>query len=171
MTSSHTLTATPSAQHEGYSSKREPLHLDPTMFTTPAHNNGSRSPSPKSAGPGYSPVSQDNLSSAQNSGSEDTNSFIGLSRLISASSANLKKEKRKRSRVTPEQLVQLERLFLLDRSPPAARRREISDHLGMHERQTQIWFQNRCVKWSPLPLLPLIASFFFFKARQGKIGR
>jgi len=53
------------------------------------------------------------------------------------------KEKRKRSRVTPEQLVHLERFFFVDRSPTAARRKEISELLGMHERQTQIWFQNR----------------------------
>jgi regulatory protein PHO2 len=53
------------------------------------------------------------------------------------------KEKRKRSRVTPEQLVHLERFFSLDRSPTAIRRKEISDLLGMQERQTQIWFQNR----------------------------
>ncbi|GLB40596.1 putative homeodomain containing protein [Lyophyllum shimeji] len=57
-----------------------------------------------------------------------------------------KVEKRKRSRVTPEQLVHLERFFLVDRSPTAARRREISELLGMQERQTQIWFQNRRAK-------------------------
>ncbi len=53
------------------------------------------------------------------------------------------REKRKRSRVTPEQLAHLERLFAVDRSPTAARRKEISEMLGMQERQTQIWFQNR----------------------------
>ncbi|PPQ91012.1 hypothetical protein CVT25_013937 [Psilocybe cyanescens] len=56
------------------------------------------------------------------------------------------KEKRKRSRVTPEQLVRLERYFAMDRSPTAAKRREISEVLGMQERQTQIWFQNRRAK-------------------------
>lgn len=55
------------------------------------------------------------------------------------------REKRKRSRVTPEQLTHLERFFAADRSPTAARRREISELLGMNERQTQIWFQNRQV--------------------------
>ncbi|EIN04980.1 homeobox-domain-containing protein [Punctularia strigosozonata HHB-11173 SS5] len=57
-----------------------------------------------------------------------------------------KGEKRKRSRVTPEQLAHLERFFAADRSPTAARRKEISDLLGMQERQTQIWFQNRRAK-------------------------
>ncbi|GBE88456.1 hypothetical protein BKA93DRAFT_823261 [Sparassis latifolia] len=56
------------------------------------------------------------------------------------------KGKRKRSRVTPEQLSHLERFFASDRSPTAARRKEISGLLGMHERQTQIWFQNRRAK-------------------------
>ena len=55
------------------------------------------------------------------------------------------REKRKRSRVTPEQLAHLERLFAMDRSPTAAKRKEISEMLGMQERQTQIWFQNRWV--------------------------
>lgn len=59
------------------------------------------------------------------------------------------REKRKRSRVTPEQLAHLERLFALDRSPTAAKRKEISEMLGMQERQTQIWFQNRY--FHPLP--------------------
>ncbi|KZO96741.1 hypothetical protein CALVIDRAFT_563806 [Calocera viscosa TUFC12733] len=54
--------------------------------------------------------------------------------------------KRKRSRVTPEQLTRLEELFASDRSPTVSRRKEISAELGMRERQTQIWFQNRRAK-------------------------
>ncbi|KIO34248.1 hypothetical protein M407DRAFT_218356, partial [Tulasnella calospora MUT 4182] len=46
--------------------------------------------------------------------------------------------KRKRSRVTPEQLAYLERVFAMDRSPGAAKRKEISELLGMQERQTQV---------------------------------
>lgn len=65
--------------------------------------------------------------------------------------AKPEKEKRKRSRVTPEQLVHLERFFVIDRSPTAARRRDISELLGMQERQTQIWFQNR---YASDPFLP-----------------
>lgn len=67
------------------------------------------------------------------------------SRPPSVASGKVGKEKRKRSRVTPDQLVHLERFFTMDRSPTAARRKEISDMLGMQERQTQIWFQNRSV--------------------------
>ncbi|KAF8339723.1 uncharacterized protein EI90DRAFT_2274470 [Cantharellus anzutake] len=54
--------------------------------------------------------------------------------------------KRKRSRVTPGQLAQLERAFAKDRSPTAAKRKEITEMLGMQERQTQVWFQNRRAK-------------------------
>ena len=54
-------------------------------------------------------------------------------------------EKRKRSRVTPEQLIELEREFSTNRTPTGAERKSISDRLGMNERQTQIWFQNRYV--------------------------
>jgi hypothetical protein len=42
----------------------------------------------------------------------------------------------------------LERFFAVERSPTASRRREIGERLGMQERQTQIWFQNRCVNLS-----------------------
>jgi regulatory protein PHO2 len=55
------------------------------------------------------------------------------------------REKRKRSRVTSEQLAHLERAFQAERSPTAHDRRVLSAFLGMHERQTQIWFQNRRV--------------------------
>jgi len=67
------------------------------------------------------------------------------SKSVSGAGGKWEREKRKRSRVTPEQLINLERFFSMDRSPTAARRKEISDLLGMQERQTQIWFQNRSV--------------------------
>lgn len=75
----------------------------------------------------------------------------GLQRTVSSANKNRSdrdadREKRKRSRVTPEQLVHLERFFSIDRSPTAVRRKEISELLGMQERQTQIWFQNRRAK-------------------------
>ena len=53
------------------------------------------------------------------------------------------KEQKKRGRVSTEQLTVLETIFAANRSPNAVRRKEISDQLGMTERQTQIWFQNR----------------------------
>ncbi|KZT57910.1 hypothetical protein CALCODRAFT_264323 [Calocera cornea HHB12733] len=64
----------------------------------------------------------------------------------SAVQADDNSPKRKRSRVTPEQLARLEELFASDRSPTVSRRKEISAELGMRERQTQIWFQNRRAK-------------------------
>lgn len=54
--------------------------------------------------------------------------------------------KRKRSRVSPQQLAHLERVFGKDRSPTATKRKELADLLGMNERQTQVWFQNRRAK-------------------------
>lgn len=77
--------------------------------------------------------------------------------LANMAAAKADREKRKRSRVTPEQLVHLERFFAVDRGPTAVRRKEISDLLGMQERQTQIWFQNRSVPTSvcdPAPYQP-----------------
>ncbi|QRV75474.1 homeobox domain protein [Ceratobasidium sp. AG-Ba] len=78
--------------------------------------------------------------------------------LPGSSRANI--QKRKRSRVTPEQLAHLERVFSQDRSPTAARRKEISEQLGMQERQTQIWFQNRRAK----------AKLVESKGRSGRPG-
>jgi hypothetical protein len=51
--------------------------------------------------------------------------------------------KRKRSRVNPEQFVELEREFAINRTPTSSQRKAIAERLGMNERQTQIWFQNR----------------------------
>lgn len=95
--------------------------------------------------------------------SPSTSTAAGLG---GSSRANL--QKRKRSRVTPEQLAHLERVFAQDRSPTAARRKEISEQLGMQERQTQIWFQNRFVS-SILWLGP--ADLRLVQASQGKVGR
>ncbi|RDX41762.1 homeobox-domain-containing protein, partial [Lentinus brumalis] len=53
---------------------------------------------------------------------------------------------RKRSRVNPDQLIKLEEFFAADNSPTSARRKDIAQQLGMDERQTQIWFQNRRAK-------------------------
>lgn len=53
------------------------------------------------------------------------------------------KLKKPRSRVSNEQLEQLERFFKDEPSPKVDRRKWISEQLGMNERQTQIWFQNR----------------------------
>ena len=55
------------------------------------------------------------------------------------------RERRKRNRVTPEQLIQLEAAFSKDRSPTSTERRELSNRIGMAERAVQIWFQNRSV--------------------------
>ena len=96
--------------------------------------------------PGMPPDSRRNCESSPTVDAEATSSPDVNQRRVPANSsrsAGAEREKRKRSRVTPDQLVHLERFFSMDRSPTAARRREISELLGMQERQTQIWFQNR----------------------------
>ncbi|KIK63194.1 hypothetical protein GYMLUDRAFT_72414 [Collybiopsis luxurians FD-317 M1] len=117
------------------------LHIEPSAVYA-AQEDDSATPAtagspitPLTASPGSLNSEAENDGEASTAGSEQTSSRRRRSR-----------EKKKRSRVTPEQLVQLERYFAVDRSPTAARRREISDLLGMQERQTQIWFQNRRAK-------------------------
>ncbi len=68
--------------------------------------------------------------------------------------------KKKRSRVTKEQLTHLERLFEADCSPTTARRREIAAQTGIPERQIQIWFQNRYTQPHFL-LLKLVSDILF----------
>lgn len=138
------------AEHEAYmDTKRVPLQLDPSSFIRIVDNEvDSNNTSPDSMVPKDSPgpraIHINTRSSSRGSVSdEEREPAFGPHRSRSVSSGKSDKEKRKRSRVTPEQLVHLERFFSLDRSPTAARRREISDLLGMQERQTQIWFQNR----------------------------
>lgn len=50
---------------------------------------------------------------------------------------------KKRQRATPEQLMVLEEAFLMNPSPNAKMRENISCQINMTERSVQIWFQNR----------------------------
>ncbi|KAI0926380.1 hypothetical protein AcV5_008860 [Taiwanofungus camphoratus] len=107
------------------------------------------SPSPHDAGEAQRRSSYVGIDSLQPGASADPEPALQDPRSATPSpvgSTFESKEKRKRSRVTPEQLMHLERFFATDRSPTATRRKEISDLLGMNERQTQIWFQNRRAK-------------------------
>lgn len=153
--------------HENYPiyhhGRPAPLHIDPSTFerkpldTYPTEDSDSPESSanlspltpslPREESAPLTPITPDG---DYDSGREPSS---GPQRSRSSGSSNAKgkadkdadKEKRKRSRVTPEQLVHLERFFSIDRSPTAVRRKEISELLGMQERQTQIWFQNRSV--------------------------
>ncbi|KAG5653234.1 hypothetical protein H0H81_001617 [Sphagnurus paluster] len=111
----------------------------PGSTMTPLHSNSPTEHSPYSRDSGSEPLEDEKEPASGPERSQSVSSTSGKS-------DKEKVEKRKRSRVTPDQLVHLERFFLLDRSPTAARRREISELLGMQERQTQIWFQNRRAK-------------------------
>lgn len=123
------------ARHEPYPildmrSRRASLRLDAAAVVHKSDEDRSSDGSPTSAITSRSPTTILELAS-------------GPIRFRSGSSAKSDTEKRKRSRVTQEQLVHLEQYFKADRCPTATRRREISEQLGMQERQTQIWFQNR----------------------------
>ncbi|KIJ14209.1 hypothetical protein PAXINDRAFT_12861 [Paxillus involutus ATCC 200175] len=131
------------------------LHLDTSALeqTKSEQLDDDFSPSPPSSSVAQSPITpgipgSNSVSSEGRDIEPSKEPASGPQRLRSTSGAGGKgeREKRKRSRVTPEQLVHLERFFTMDRSPTAARRKEISDMLGMQERQTQIWFQNRRAK-------------------------
>ncbi|CAA7265573.1 unnamed protein product [Cyclocybe aegerita] len=129
------------AQHSGFARhQRASLQLDPVYAQT---DGGSTYASPASSSAMLSPASAVLPSSQE--GDEDKEPSSGPQR-SSSTSGKADKEKRKRSRVTPEQLIHLERFFAMDRSPTAAKRKDISNLLGMQERQTQIWFQNRRAK-------------------------
>lgn len=148
--------------HESYSvfhhrGKRVSLHLDPNSFERKPHGvfqTESSASSPDSSAnlsPITTSLSREDSTPLTPDGDFDATRepTFGPQRTVSCTKSKgdkeSDKEKRKRSRVTPEQLVHLERFFSIDRSPTAIRRKEISELLGMQERQTQIWFQNRSV--------------------------
>jgi hypothetical protein len=144
----------PSIRTRSASAKQVP----PSLSLTPhqSHSRGANQSSPLSAlsSPTSPPSGGNQLLEPLSAASAESNtSSQALPTPTSATAENSTtgqasaavKEKRKRSRVTPEQLAQLERIFVHDKSPTAQRRKEISDMLGMQERQTQIWFQNRSV--------------------------
>ncbi|KAJ3716179.1 hypothetical protein EV361DRAFT_566348 [Lentinula raphanica] len=122
-------------------SRREPLHIEPDALFAASDDD---STTPISAVTTDSPITP--LATSPDSAASGSNEADNDGDAVAGSSSRRSREKRKRSRVTPEQLIHLERYFAVDRSPTAARRREISDLLGMQERQTQIWFQNRRAK-------------------------
>ena len=130
--------------HHGASSRRGSLFLGPISVQADEETD-TVSPSSTTTSPATAFNHEDDGLELE----EDKRPLSGPQRSSSNSGSKAEKEKRKRSRVTPEQLIHLERYFATDRSPTAARRREISELLGMQERQTQIWFQNRSVDKYP----------------------
>lgn len=129
---------------------RPSLHIDAANLQPIILGDEGQLTSPISAATTTSPVTpgvpRPPSSGSETAEDEEKDPSYGPQRSTSTAGSKGEREKRKRSRVTPEQLVHLERFFAMDRSPPAARRREISELLGMQERQTQIWFQNRRAK-------------------------
>ncbi|KII84457.1 hypothetical protein PLICRDRAFT_366051 [Plicaturopsis crispa FD-325 SS-3] len=130
------------------SRRRVSLHIETPAFSPKVEDDSGDDYPPSSAS--QSPITPANIRRPRSAsaGSDSIGPSSGPQRVASGSGKKneREREKRKRSRVTPDQLVHLEQFFAGDRSPTAARRKEISELLGMHERQTQIWFQNRRAK-------------------------
>lgn len=124
---------------------REALHVDPNYDHSIEEGMPPRSASPASSTKSLSPVTPLTVHSGDSEQAEDESDTMKepASGPHRGGKGGAKREKRKRCRVTPDQLVSLEEIFCHDRNPTAIRRREISEELGMQERQTQIWFQNR----------------------------
>ena len=78
------------------------------------------------------------------------------------------RERRKRNRLTPEHLAQLETAFSKDRSPTSTERRELSKRIGMAERAVQIWFQNRSVNIRDFSAHSINTLNFLHLARRAK---
>lgn len=55
-------------------------------------------------------------------------------------------ERKKRKRVTEEQLTVLETIFATDKMPDQKLRLQLAQRLGMSSRRVQIWFQNKRAK-------------------------
>ncbi|KAI3604481.1 homeobox transcription factor [Moniliophthora roreri] len=128
------------------SSRRGQLHVDPTALpkSLDKESNVSTPLSATATDSPITPLTTPTFSTSSESADYDAREHSSTSHMDL--SDILVREKRKRCRVTPDQLKHLERIFATDRSPTAARRREISEILGMQERQTQVWFQNRRAK-------------------------
>lgn len=113
--------------------------------------------------------SQDSMTSPQSpqdaspttGGTQPSPSTVQTASSASRSGSTTGTGKRKRSRVTPEQLAYLERVFAMDRSPGAAKRKEISERLGMQERQTQV--SGNFFVVSPIVKFLLTLPPFIFK--------
>jgi len=128
--------------------QNHPYPDDPSSSSSPTQ----QSPDPDSPdGPAFkqTPPLSDPPSVEPSSGAHRTlKSNAARDTLINLKAPKDDRERRKRNRVTPEQLIQLETAFSKDRSPTSTERRELSSRIGMAERAVQIWFQNRSVNIS-----------------------
>lgn len=70
----------------------------------------------------------------------------GSGNILRESFGSLHEARKRRCRVTSEQLRVLEMTYRQDRMPPSEERENLSTQLGMTPRRVQVWFQNRRAK-------------------------